>query len=61
MNTVCTEAAYGTDAPIIPSRSTLDQVANSTPADEVTEDGDIWMAMPPSSQQPIWPRVWPGL
>lgn len=59
MQTECTDNACTGDSPIVPSQSALDQIVSTLEA-SVAENGDIWMPMSPS-QQPIWPRVWPGL
>jgi hypothetical protein len=55
----CADTAFSTDARIVPSQPALEQIV-STSHSEVVDDGDIWMSVPPV-QQPIWPRVWPGL
>ena len=60
MLTKYTDAAYSTDAWIVPSPSALDEIVHSAPHDEVPDDPDIWLPILPT-QQPIWPRVWPGL
>ena len=61
MHTESTDAAYSTDAWIVPSPSALDEIVQSTPCNGVADDRDLWLSMPAPSQQPIWPRVWPGL
>ena len=59
MQTECTDIAYSTDTGIVPFKPVLDQIA-PTSDDPVTDGDAIWMPMSPC-QQPIWPRVWPGL
>jgi hypothetical protein len=59
MQTDCTDTAFSTGARFVPSQSALGQIV-STSEEEVVENGDTWMQMS-SSEQSIWPRVWPGL
>ncbi len=61
MDTECSDTAHGTDAWIVSPQSASGQITNRTSEAEATDDRDLWMPMPPPNQQPIWPRVWPGL
>jgi hypothetical protein len=58
MQMECADAPCTPDTPIA-LHSCPDEIG-STLEDEVAENGDIWLPIAPP-QQPIWPRVWPGL